>query len=538
MKLTLQGIKDREAWEKAGIKLPDYDIVRVAAETRRAPVWVHFGIGNIFRIFIGGIANRLIEMGCMDKGITCVETFDYDVVDRIYNPFDNLVLAVTLKADGTTDKEVYGSLTEAIKADSDSAYEWNRLKEIFVSKDLQMISFTITEKGYALKNSAGEFFPFVKNDIEFGPDKAKSAMAVVCALLYERFKAGRYPLAVVSMDNCSHNGEKLRNSIITMADEWAQNGFVPKDFTDYVKDENTVSFPWSMIDKITPRPAESVAEDLAKSGVEDMEHIITSKHTYIAPYVNAEAPQYLVIEDNFPNGRPQLEAAGVYMTDRNTVNKVERMKVTTCLNPLHTALAVYGCLLGYKLIADEMKDNDLRKLVQVIGLKEGMPVVTDPGIISPKSFVDEVLNVRIPNPYMPDTPQRIATDTSQKVGIRYGETIKSYVEKYNTAEALVGIPLAIAGWCRYLMGVDDNGDKMELSSDPMLEELTSKLASVKLGDVSSYTGQLRGILSNANIFGSDLYKAGIGDKIEDMFRALIAHKGAVRETLAGYMSNC
>ena len=77
---------------------------------------VHFGIGNIFRIFIGGIADSLIEQGVSDKGITCVETFDFDVVDKIYEPFDNLVMAVTLKEDGSTDKRVLGSLTEAVKA--------------------------------------------------------------------------------------------------------------------------------------------------------------------------------------------------------------------------------------------------------------------------------------------------------------------------------------------------------------------------------------------------------------------------------------
>ena len=90
-----------------------------------------------------------------------------------------------------------------------------------------------------------------------------------------------------------------------------------------------------------------------------MAPVETSKHTFIAPFVNAEGPQYLVVEDRFPNGRPALEKAGVYMTDRDTVNQTERMKVTTCLNPLHTALAVYGCLLGYRKIADEMKDPEL-----------------------------------------------------------------------------------------------------------------------------------------------------------------------------------
>ena len=536
MKLTSNGIKETAAWEAAGIKLPSYSIEQVAEETKKASVWVHFGAGNIFRIFIGGLADRLIAQGEMKKGITCVETFDFDVVDKIYKPYDNLVLAVTLKADGSTDKQVIGSLTEAIKAQSNVPEEWNRLKEIFTDPGLQMISFTITEKGYALKNAEGNYFPFVQADIDNGPEKPGAAMAVVCALLFERFKAGKHPLAVVSMDNCSHNGEKLQNSILTMAKEWEKKGFVGADFVAYLSDEKQISFPWSMIDKITPRPADSVCRELEKAGVEDIAPVITSKKTYIAPFVNAEGPQYLVIEDKFPNGRPALEKAGVYMTDRDTVNKVERMKVTTCLNPLHTALAVYGCVLGYTLIADEMKDQELNKLVHEIGPVEGMPVVTDPGILSPKDFVDEVINVRIPNPFMPDTPQRIATDTSQKVGIRYGETIKSYVAKYGDAKKLTAIPLAIAGWCRYLLGVQDDGEVFERSSDPMLAELTEAMKGIELGKLETYHGQLKSILSNENIFGIDLYKAGIGEKIEEMFLEEIAGPGAVRTVLKKYMA--
>ncbi len=536
MKLTLEGIKDKAAWEAAGIKLPSYDAAQVAEETRKAPAWVHFGAGNIFRIFVGGLADKLIAAGELQKGITCVETFDFDVIDKIYKPYDNLVLAVTLKADGSTDKEVIGSLTEAIKAQSGVAEEWNRLKEIFVNPGLQLISFTITEKGYALKNAEGSFFPFIQADIDNGPEKAGSAMAVVCALLWERFKAGKYPISVVSMDNCSHNGEKLQSSVVTMAKEWEKKGFVSAEFVAYLCDEEQVAFPWSMIDKITPRPADSVCQELKAAGVEDMDPVITSKKTYIAPFVNAEGPQYLVIEDKFPNGRPALEKAGVYMTDRDTVNKVERMKVTTCLNPLHTALAVYGCVLGYTLIADEMNDEELKKLVHQIGPVEGMPVVTDPGILSPMDFVDEVINVRIPNPFMPDAPQRIATDTSQKVGIRYGETIKSYVAKYGDAKKLTAIPLAIAGWCRYLLAVQDDGQKFELSPDPMVPELTKALEGIQVGKPETYKGQLKDILSNVNIFGVNLYEAGIGEKIEEMFLEEIAGVGAVRATLKKYLA--
>lgn len=535
MELTRRGISERDAWKSAGIQLPDYDVKAVAERTQEAPVWVHFGIGNIFRIFIGGIAHDLISNGLLDKGITCVETFDYDVVDKIYGPFDNLVLGVTLHGDGSTDKRVLGSLTEAIKAKADDPAAMARLKQIFTDPGLQMVSFTITEKGYAIRGADGEYFGFVREDIENGPTHTTSAMSLVAAMLYERYQAGGAPLALVSMDNVSHNGEKLRSSVLEVAGEWEKRGFVDDGFLSYVQDESKVAFPWSMIDKITPRPSERIAEVLEKDGVKNMMPVITSRKTYIAPFVNAEAPQYLVVEDSFPNGRPPLEKAGVYMTDRDTVNSSERMKVTICLNPLHTALAVYGCVLGYTLLADEMKDEDLCRLVHKLGPVEGMHVVKDPGILSPQKFIDEVIHVRFPNPYIPDTPQRIAVDSSQMVGIRFGETIKAYVERYGDAKKLTAVPLAIAGWCRYLLAVTDEGKPFELSPDPMNGELTDMLSGVEFGNPDSFTNQLKPILSNVHIFGIDLYEAGIGETIEKMFREEIAGCGAVRKTLQKYL---
>ena len=212
MKLTLDGIKDRQAWEKAGIKLPGYDVEAVSKKAKDAPGWVHFGIGNIFRVFIGGIADGLLEEGVLDRGITCVETFDYDVIDKIYKPYDNLSLSVILHGDGTREYKVMGALAEAVKAQSSDPEQWNRLKEIFKAKSLQLVSFTITEKGYALQKADGGWFPFVEADIKNGPDRATGAMAVLTAMLYERYKAGKYPIALVSMDNCSKNGAKLRES--------------------------------------------------------------------------------------------------------------------------------------------------------------------------------------------------------------------------------------------------------------------------------------------------------------------------------------
>ena len=478
-----------------------------------------------------------MEKGLVKGGIIAADTFDYDIIDKIYAPCDNMTLMVSLLPDGSMDKAVIASIAQGLRAGAAFQEDMEKLKAIFRSPSLQMVSYTITEKGYALTNIAGEFFPFVQADFENGPANCSHAMSMTAALLLERFNAGGAPIAVVSMDNCSHNGEKLRRSIMTVVEQWLKRGHVSAEFAVWVGSENNVSFPWSMIDKITPRPAKVVEDALTAAGVEDMAPIVTSKNTFIAPFVNAERPQYLVVEDRFPNGRPPLEQAGVYMTDRDTVNNTEKMKVTTCLNPLHTALAVYGCLLGYDSIAAEMKDPQLKALVEKIGYDEGIPVVVDPKILSPMDFIHEVIDQRLPNPFIPDMPQRIATDTSQKVPIRFGETIKSYIARPDLdVTDLTYVPLAIAGWLRYLLAVDDRGEPMQCSADPMLETLQAQLSAVKPGDPASASDEvLAPILSNPALFAVDLCWAGLAGRIGGMLREMLAGPGAVRNTLEKYL---
>ena len=532
MELSYQGIQDVHDYQLNGVRLPGFDWQQMAEKTAAAPTWVHFGAGNIFRGFMAGLQQKLLNAAEAETGIIAAETFDYDIIDRIYVPHDSMTLMVALKPDGSTDLEVIASIARGIKADCANVVDWPVLCEAFRNPSLQLASFTITEKGYAITTQTGALSPMVQADIANGPLKARHAMSVAAAMLLERYRSCAAPIAMVSMDNCSRNGDKLRASVLTIVDGWVAQGFCAGDFADWVRNEKQVSFPWTMIDKITPRPADVIRDQLTGLGLEEMEPIITGKGTYIAPFVNAEVPQYLVVEDCFPNGRPALEKAGVYMTDSDTVNKTERMKVTTCLNPLHTALAVYGCLLGYKTIADEMRDADLVKLIKAIGYTEGLPVVTDPGIIAPRKFIDEVVRQRLPNPFIPDTPQRIATDTSQKVSIRFGETIKAYIASTDLdVHALTAIPLALAGWLRYLLAVDDQGEPMQCSSDPLLETLQLQLAGVKLGDPDSVDGKMEPILRNASIFGVDLVHCGLSEKIMAYMKELLEGPGAVRRTL-------
>ena len=96
------------------------------------------------------------------------------------------------------------------------------------------------------------------------------------------------------------------------------------------------------------------------------------------------------------------------------------MKVSTCMNPMDTALGVFGCMLGYTRISDEMKDTELVNLITRLSEQEAMPMVADPGVIDPEAFLHEVLGERYPNPFLQDSPQRTATDTSRKIAPRFG----------------------------------------------------------------------------------------------------------------------
>ena len=253
MKLTdlLSGNANVAEWEAKGYQLPKFDIAAVRQRTHDEPTWVHFGGGNIFRACPAASINDALNTGQYDRGVIVAETFDYEVIDKAYKPYDNLSLLVSLQSSGTIEKKVIASVTESLKADYQFS-DWARLVEIFCKPSLQMITFTITEKGYSFNDA----------DLARGLTPVL-AMGKVTALLLERFKAGQLPLTVQSMDNCSHNGDKVKAGVMAYAERWVADGLAPAEFLAYLKDEKKITFPWSMIDKITPRPHVKVKEMLA-----------------------------------------------------------------------------------------------------------------------------------------------------------------------------------------------------------------------------------------------------------------------------------
>jgi fructuronate reductase len=151
MQLNAEGIVDQSEWKRKGFEMPRFDRDAMVKATLASPVWIHFGAGNIFRGFPAMLMQHLLDQGGSQKGIIVGEGFDYEIIDKIYAPHDDISLLVTLKADGSIAKTVVGSVAAAYKCDSSFADEWKKFQDAFASPSLQMVSFTITEKGFGLK---------------------------------------------------------------------------------------------------------------------------------------------------------------------------------------------------------------------------------------------------------------------------------------------------------------------------------------------------------------------------------------------------
>ncbi|MCL2866737.1 MAG: mannitol dehydrogenase family protein [Clostridia bacterium] len=509
MKLTLKGLSDG-AFARAGWVVPSYDIQAMRQKTWSSPDWLHFGAGNLLRAFPAAALCDMLSAGCADKGLIVAESHDGQIIDAVFHPCEELSLLVTFLSGGGISKRIIASVAASLRAEPEHA-DWPQLVRCFMSPGLRLVSLTITEKGYDA------------SDVSF--DAPVNAMSRLAKLLYERYRRCAAPLALVSMDNLTDNGDKLKESVTSIAERWVRDGKADIGFLAYLTHPETLSYPLTMIDKITPAPDETVSGNLAALGFEDMGIIRTRMGTVTAPFVNAEETGYLVIEDNFPNGRPAFEKAGFFMTDRETVRLAEKMKVGACLNPIHTALALFGCLLGYDRIHAEMADADLRAFVTQMAFNEMLPAVTPPSILNPAAFLDEVLNKRLPNPYIPDSPRRIATDTSQKIPARFGGTLKAYQSQERLdAGTLRCIPVVLAGWLRYLSGLRDDLTPFELSPDPMADWLSSRASA----------GDYRGILMNERLFGVHLEEMGLMDIIMENLRKMSAAGGvrrAIREAL-------
>ncbi|MDR3354359.1 MAG: mannitol dehydrogenase family protein, partial [Synergistaceae bacterium] len=131
LKLRIANLNKKTDFDRAGIRLPRYDALKMAARTKEAPTWIHFGAGNIFRSFLAALVQDSLNKGETDTGLIAAESFDPEIIDKIYKPYDNLSLLVKMRADGSMEKELIASVAESLNADCSNTEDWYRLNELF-----------------------------------------------------------------------------------------------------------------------------------------------------------------------------------------------------------------------------------------------------------------------------------------------------------------------------------------------------------------------------------------------------------------------
>lgn len=531
--MTLRPFGKTVRWfHEHGYNVPTYDIYTVRETTLRYPKWIHFGAGNIFRAFIAQLVESLLNVGVLSSGLIAVEGFDYEIVDLVYKPYDNFAVVLEISTEGMIKKSLVGSISCALKADPFFEEDWTKLRRIFASESLELVSFTVTEKAYTLN-------PEIIHDSELGPLSPKVFLTKLLSLLLERYKH-RLPLTMISFDNFSHNSMQLKNSLLKVAEIWATLGYINDDFIDYI--DSSIHFPITVIDKIVPAPAQEFQNLLKEEGLNFNIHT-TEKGTKIAAFVNAELYQYMVIERcgnvEFLDHPDALR--NVFVTKKEEVERFEKMKVSACLNPVHTATALFGVLLGHSRMDEAISEPLIKKVAYNVAW-EAMSVIESPSFVDPITFLEEVIEKRIANPYIPDSPFRITTDTSQKFPVRFGRTLRKYCVETDRCLMLKFVPLVIAGWLRYLLAIDDYGRPYTPSPDPELHRIREALREVKIGEVDDrvkrrVSSVVTEILKDERIFTVDLSNSPIRRLVESLFLSMISCHGAVRKTLETYLES-
>jgi fructuronate reductase len=190
-----------------------------------------------------------------------------------------------------------------------------------------------------------------------------------------------------------------------------------------------------------------------------------------------------VIEDDFVAGaRPPWEAGGAQFV--RDVEPFEHMKLRL-LNGAHSALAYLGYLAGHETIADAMADPVFAQFVERLWQEEIVPVVPPPPETDLLAYV-AALHARFSNPAIRHRTWQIAMDGSQKLPQRLLGTVR---ERLARDLPITALALVIAGWARYVGGIDETGGKIDVR-DPMADSLAGL--------------DLHGILTQRRIFGEDL----------------------------------
>lgn len=473
-----------------GLSTPGYDRSAVTVGI------VHFGVGGFHRAHQAMVVDSLMNEGkALDWGICGVGVLPQDAAMRdVMQRQDGLYTLMYKRANGSREARIVGSIVEYLFAPDDP----EAVIEKLAAPATRIVSLTVTEGGYNFDPVTGAFNAddtAIRADLEPGAEPA-TVFGLVVEALARRRDRGVQPFTVMSCDNIQGNGEMARKSFVAFA------SLRDPELGSWI--ETSVSFPNSMVDRITPVTTDDDRVEVSRRfGVEDAWPVVCE------PFFQ------WVLEDSFPEGRPPFEDAGVQMVD--DVEPYELMKLRL-LNASHQAMAYVGYLSGFRYAHEATGDEAISAFVRRYMDAEGTPTLRPvPGVDLDE--YKETLMERFRNPEIRDTLARLCAETSDRIP----KWLIPVVRENLAAGREVTLAAAIvASWARYAEGVDEQGEQIVVV-DGLADELTA-IARSQAQDPTAF-------IANRELFGDLIDDARFRDAYVDALRSfwsIGAHATAAR----------
>ena len=433
------------------------------------PRIVHLGFGAFHRAHQAVYADILAAEHGSDWGYTEVNLIGGEQQIADLKNQDRLYTVAEMSADAWTAR-VVGVVKNALHAQVDGL---ETVLAAMCEPQIAIVSLTITEKGYCHSPATGQLMldhPAIVADLQ-NPQQPKSAPGVIVAALARRRAAGLPAFTVMSCDNMPENGHVMRNVICAYAQA------VDAGLAAWIA--QNVTFPSTMVDRIVPAiTAETLDKIEQLTGVRD------------PAGVACEPFRQWVIEDNFVAGRPEWEKAGAELVA--DVLPFEEMKLRM-LNGSHSFLAYLGYLSGYQHINECMEDEHFRRAARALMLEEQAPTLNVTGVDLTR-YAD-MLIARYSNTGLRHRTWQIAMDGSQKLPQRMLDSVRWHLVHHHRFDLLA---LGVAGWMRYVGGVDEQGNRIDVS-DPLLPVLQNAVMQSAEGEA-----RVKALLGVEAIFGNEL----------------------------------
>ena len=454
---------------------------------------VHIGFGAFHRAHQALFTDRLLNKGNSDWAICEVNIVGGEELINDIRKQDHLY---TVLEKGATSKQAYiiGSVKESLLAPIDGI---ETILEKMADPVVEIVSLTVTEKGYCmLPGGAGLDLnnQLIKSDLS-SPTKPMSAPGVIVEALYRRMQRGLKSFTALSCDNMPENGLVLKKAILDLA-----NARDP-ELAKWI--ETNTTFPCTMVDRIVPAATAETLTEIqdALGGMFDPCGIACE------PFIQ------WVIEDNFVTARPNWNEVGAEFVDN--VVPYEEMKLRM-LNGSHSFLAYLGYLAGYEHINDCMNDEAYKQATLSLMLQQQVPTLNVSPQVNLQQYAEKLIE-RFSNPSLKHRTWQIAMDGTQKLPQRMLDSIRWHI-KHNSDFSLLA--LGVAGWMRYVGGIDDHKQIIDLR-DPMMDEL-KKIVTASDDGIE----RVNALLTLDAVFGSDLPNNSLfKDKVTQHYLCLM-EKGA------------